>query len=146
MLYFDTAYLVRCYIPEIGHELVRDLADDQDSIASCELARVEFASAVHRKVRDGWLTARQAKIVWKQFDLDAEAGHLVWFPVSSSILGRACTRIRILDRSVPLRALDAIHLACARENGFEEIFSNDRHLLSAAPHFGLKARNILPPA
>jgi predicted nucleic acid-binding protein len=144
MLYFDTAYLVRCYIPEAGHEAVRALADDQDAIASCELARVEFASAVHRKVRDGWLNSRQAKIVWKQFEMDSGAGHLAWLPVSAALFDRACARIRMLERTVSLRALDAIHLACARENGFEEIYSNDRHLLAAAPHFGLKARNILP--
>ncbi len=145
MLYFDTAYLVRCYVAESGYQAVRELAAGQDAVAACELARVEFASAVRRKVQGGWLSARQAAIVWKQFESDAAAGHLAWLPVSAMLLARACARLRILDRSVPLRALDAIHLACARENGFEEIYSNDRHLLAAAPHFGLAARNILPP-
>lgn len=35
-------------------------------------------------------------------------------------------------------AIDALHLTCARRHGHEHIYSNDRHLLLAAPHFGLQ--------
>lgn len=143
MLYFDTAYLVRCYVAETGFEAVRELASGQDSLVSCELARVEFASAVQRKVREGWLTDHQVKIVWRQFERDVGNGHVAWLPVSANVLENAIDRIR-KDGKLPLRALDAIHLACARENGFHEIFSNDRHLLAAAPVFGLVPRNVLP--
>jgi predicted nucleic acid-binding protein len=41
-----------------------------------------------------------------------------------------------------LRAGDAIHLAAAQGAGFTEIWSNDRHLLQAAPAFGLTGKSV----
>lgn len=49
---------------------------------------------------------------------------------------------RTLPREVFLRAGDAIQIVPAVEAGFNEIWTNDRHLLAAADHFGLKGRSV----
>jgi predicted nucleic acid-binding protein len=66
-----------------------------------------------------------------------------WFGVTSELLEKA--RRAVLDRpsKVFLRSGDALHLACAEEHGFQEVYTNDRHMLKAARHFHLTGVNVL---
>ena len=49
-----------------------------------------------------------------------------------------------LPADVFVRAADALHLACAGEAGLHEVYSSDRHLVAAAPHFGLRPVTLGP--
>ena len=41
-----------------------------------------------------------------------------------------------------LRTADAVHLATAQELGERDVWTNDRHMLAAAPYFGLTGRSV----
>jgi len=47
-----------------------------------------------------------------------------------------------LSAKVFLRAADALHLTCAAEAGLRDVYSSTRHLVAAAPHFGLRAVTV----
>jgi hypothetical protein len=47
VIYFDAAYIAKCYLNEPGADRVREEAYAADGLASCELARLEFASILN---------------------------------------------------------------------------------------------------
>ena len=143
MLYFDTAYLAKCYINEPNAARVRVLASSSAGLASCALARVEFYTTIQRHLREGNLTHADALNTLADFSQDEANGVITWLPLDTVLIEEACRRISALPATVYLRAADAIHLTCAATNGFQEIYSNDRHLLTAAQYFNLTGINVI---
>ena len=76
------------------------------------------------------------------FSADVQDGLFTLLPLSESLLRKVQLAMQELPPDVFLRAGDAVHLVSAREAGFTEIWSNDRRLLAAARHFGLKGRSV----
>jgi predicted nucleic acid-binding protein len=142
-MYFDAAYIAKCYLNEPGADRVRELAREADGLASCELARVEFASILKRHVREGHLTRREATATLKEFEGDERDGVWQWFAMSSALLETARQHVLHLPNSVFVRSADALHLTCAGEQGFREVYTSDRHMLQAAKHFNVVGINIL---
>jgi predicted nucleic acid-binding protein len=142
VVYFDTSYLVRLYLPDDGAEAVRTLAAESD-IACCLHGRIECIAAFHRACRERGLSRIDYFALLDQFNADDKAGGFSWLPFSLELTSRAEEVYRGASSRLFLRAADALHLACAIENGFKEIYSHDRRMLSAAPHFGLKSRNVI---
>jgi predicted nucleic acid-binding protein len=63
--------------------------------------------------------------------------------VTSDLLEKARKAVLELPTTVFLRSGDALHLACAEEHGFHEVYTNDSHMLTAARHFHLTGVNVL---
>lgn len=142
--YYDTNYLLKLQIMEAGTAHVRSHAATVTAIYSAHHGRAEFASAAFRKVREGAATPADYKNLIAQFNADIAFGGIVLLPLTDAILNRVETVFTTAPSSTYLRAADAIHLATAAEHGFREIHSNDKHLLAAAPLFGLRGVNVIP--
>jgi predicted nucleic acid-binding protein len=145
-VYFDSAYVAKCYLSEPDSYLVREFSRSCEGVTSSALCIAEVSCAVHRKIREESLSPANAMTLRRLFLDHVEASVWLLIPVSERILRRAETLTRMLPGTVLLRALDAIHLASAIEEGFREIWTNDRRLLTAAEHFGIKGRQITPAA
>ncbi len=144
MIYFDTSYLLKCYLAEPGHEVVRQLARDAGPLACVGYGFIECRAGVHRHLREKKLTPAEATVVFQVMQRDDDIGLVTWFPVSGQLVAQVKQEFETLPATVFLRSADALHLVCAKEQGFAEIYSNDRHLLAAAAHFGLAGKNVIP--
>jgi predicted nucleic acid-binding protein len=144
MIYFDTAYIIKCYLPEAGHIQVRELLRQQSSAACCSYGRLEFAAAIQRAIREGRLPLTAKATVFSILASDDQNGVWNWIPLSLQLVETTTQAIQSLPPNLTIRAADALHLVCAREQGYRRIYTNDRHMLAAAAHFGLQPMNVIP--
>ena len=88
------------------------------------------------------MTSEQGYATTELFLDHLNSGLWNFVSISDVILRTTGTLVRGLPQNVPLRAGDAIHLATALALGEREIWTTDRHLLSAAGHVGLVGRRV----
>ena len=142
MIYFDSSYLVRLYLADAGFAAVRELANS-DSLVSAQHGHAEVVAAFHRKMREGAISKSVYEATLEQFLHDARAGACKWLPLSEAILERLGATFANLPARLFLRAGDAVHLSTAAEARVREVYSNDRNLLAAAPHFGVRGIDVI---
>jgi predicted nucleic acid-binding protein len=139
MIYFDSCYLAKLYLLEPDSPRVRARAEASDGLACCAIGRGEVVATFHRHFRERRLTQREFRLLAAQVEADIDGGLWTALPITSTLVEEQARRMATLPASVFLRAADALHLICAAEAGLGEVYSSDRHLVAAAPHFGLRA-------
>lgn len=144
MIYFDTSYLVKLYVDEPGAEAVTTWAEGKGQFTCSVHGRLELFSSFKRQQREGSLTASRLLALVRQVEKDESTGLIRWLPLTTELMARACRQAVALPPALFLRAADALHLACAADAGLKAIYSHDRHLLAAAPHFKLKGLDVIP--
>ncbi len=103
MTFLDTSLLVRWYAGRRG----RRRQGIDGGVWVSEIARVEFSSAIRRRIREGPRERAARQRILGNFAKDLEDRFRV--PVDAAVLDRAAS---LVDRH-PLRSLDAIQLASA---------------------------------
>jgi predicted nucleic acid-binding protein len=143
--YFDSAYIAKFYLDEPESDAVRVLAERLGQVQCAAIGQVEVAAVLHRKLRERAFGARAFREVMAQFDDDCEQALWTWLPITVVLSARAASAFVRLPSTVFLRAADALHLVCAQEHGLTDVYTNDRHMSAAAPHFRLTARTVATP-
>jgi predicted nucleic acid-binding protein len=132
-LYLDASALVKLFVPEAESESLNQALIVAGRVILSDLALTEMASALGRRTREGILTDREAS------NLHREALKLMTSCLYVDLtppVHRRAERL-LLSLPMPIRALDALHLATALEAGAATIVTFDQHLRAVAASQGL---------
>ena len=139
MIYFDACYIAKFYLAEPDSAKVIAFANGQVEVSCLLIGKAEVVAVFHRKFRESIVDESGFHLLCDQFDADCASGLWRWHPVDDTLLRLSMQRFRALPSTIFLRAADALHLTCAAEEGGTAVHTSDRHMIAAAPSFGLQA-------
>lgn len=111
MVYLDTSVLVAYYCPEPKSQKIEALLKTKAAPAITDLTELELYSALSRKIREGGLEREDAVRILAQFQAHLDGDWYTRLPLEPRHYRLAKQWMRQFH--VPLRSLDALHIAVA---------------------------------
>jgi predicted nucleic acid-binding protein len=133
-MYVDTGVMVKLYLPEPDSEAVQQAMTDVADVTCSELLLAEFQSAVSRKRRERQIDAYAAGEVVDALRRTIAAGEIGIVKLDSAAIEAAARLLARMPDEIPLRTLDAVHLAVCREHHLFPLFTTDGVMQRAAIH------------
>jgi predicted nucleic acid-binding protein len=130
-MYLDTCVLAKLFVAEPDSEACVALVSGS-VIVSSELAYGEFFSTLLRKERAKEINAGQRALLWADFERQIREGSIYLAVLDGTIARKAKDVMLDVHPHVPLRTLDAIHLATYLSVITGPFFTKDKRLREAA--------------
>ena len=118
--FFDASTFAKRYVEENGSQLVDDICQEASELSLSVLCVPEIISALNRLMREKRLF-REDYVAVKQ-SLSDDVRDAVIINLTPEVIA---TSTSLLEAS-PLRAMDALHIACALESGADLFVSSDQ--------------------
>ena len=144
-MYLDTSVLVKLLVREWDTEFWGRVVDGHP-LCSSWLASTEVLSALLAQERSGQLDSGRRAAAWDRFGEFQRNQSLELVSPSEVILRRAGRLIERVHPLVPLRTLDAMHLATADQRQDWPLVTNDRRMRDAARLLGYPITDEPAPA
>ena len=139
-IFVDTSALVKFYYPEQGSEEVETVLLNARRVYLCQIATVEFASALMKKVRTGTLEMTAHALIWNAFSADLDAGPMEIVSLGWRHYKLATDIIMEYGEKHGIRTLDSLQLAAAFDVQDAVFFSDDNILSAVAAKIGFKSK------
>lgn len=133
--FLDSSSFAKRFIEEPGSEKVEALCASASELGLSVMCVPEIVSALARRWRERRLTRDQYREAKQRLLEDVRDADII--QMTPAVLGSA---IKVLEAS-PVRAMDALHIACALEWEADLFASSDVPQLAAAKRAGLKTRH-----
>lgn len=135
-MYLDTAIIVKLLVREADSEWFGDHLSGR-SFESSELALVEVCAALLFKERAGDITQRERESATGKFFSMVESEVVMLFPLNRKVIERARGIQLACHPRVPLRTLDALHVATCDLHHSGTMSATDRRIRAACEHFAI---------
>lgn len=141
-MYLDSCILVKLLVVEPDSEYFARTLSGRPTVTS-ELAHTEVFSALLARERAGKIAAADRRLAWGEYEARVAAGEIKIEPLNPLVLRKARHTLERCHPKVPLRTLDAIHLATADLCQSFPLVTTDARLRVAAELLGLE---VFPPS
>ena len=138
-LAIDSSSFAKRYVQEDGSDQLDRLLEKASELAFCVILVPEIVSGLNRRLREQVLTIADYRAVKKQLLDDVRDATVL--QLTPSVISRS---VKLLESNV-LRALDALHVACAFEWQADLFVTSDRRQFTAAENTGLQSDFIGRP-
>jgi predicted nucleic acid-binding protein len=134
-MYLDTSVVVKLYTREADSQACEEWVEGH-KVVSSELLYAEFWSALLAKERAGVLSAAKREAVWELFESHLLEEQVTLIELDGMVVRDAAEIMVQVHPAVPLRTLDALHLATFGAIEAGPLFSRDKRMLAAAKMLG----------
>ncbi len=135
-LAIDSSSLAKRYVKEVGSDKLDRLLKSASELAFCVILVPEIVSGLNRRLREQVITIADYRAVKKQL-LDDVRDAIV-LQITPSVVSRS---VKLLEGNV-LRALDALHVACALEWKADLFVTSDKRQFKVAINTELNSEFI----
>jgi predicted nucleic acid-binding protein len=139
--YLDTSTLLKLYVTEAFSAEVENYLSGIDRPTISSLTTLEWHCAMSRRQRIGAITDTYLAMARQEFMRHVSEGYFRVHSVTDILFTQA---LGILEaaKPVPLRTLDALHIAAARAVGAKTIATSDKIMAQAATKLGMKVTHF----
>ena len=134
--FFDSSAFAKRYVDEPGSAAVESLCAAATELALSIVCIPEIISALNRRTRDRSLSANQYEAAKENLSADIRDAAIV------NLTPHVITTCTTILEASPVRAMDALHIACAVQWGAELFVSADKRQVAAAKKAGLRTRLV----
>jgi predicted nucleic acid-binding protein len=129
--FFDSSSFAKRYIEEKGSQLVDDICKEATELSISMICIPEIISALNRRIREKNLSLKDYHIIKQALSDDVR--DILIINLTEEVISSST---RLLE-TYALRAMDALHIACALEWGADLFVSSDKQQIAAAGKTGL---------
>lgn len=135
--YIDTSALLKLYVTEAFSTEAESYLTGIDRPAISSLTTLEWHCAMARRQRTGAITDTYLTMARQEFTRHIAEGYFRVHSVTDILFTQA---LGVLEaaKPIPLRTLDALHLAAARAVKAQTIATSDKIMAQAATKLGMK--------